>query len=427
MDKLDLLPPRLVPVLYFGLARVALGLACLAVAVYPGQLAAFVYQPRLLAVVHLVTLGWITASILGALYIVGPMALRMTLPARAYDYWAFGIFAIGAAGMVSHFWIEQFSGMAWSALMALTGIAMVVSRTAVALGRAKVQGFVRLHLWLAFANILIAAVFGVLLGFDKSAHVLPGYVLANVYAHAHLAAIGWATMMVFGVGYRLIPMLLPAAMPSGHGPWMTAVLLEVGVLGVATGLLLRARWTGVFALCAAAAVVSFLRAVIRMRRDRRPPPAAMPRPDYGMIQVGSAMLSLMAATVIGVALAFLPPSSAALRAQLAYGVLGLVGFLAQMVAGVELRLLPMFAWYRAFADRHERGLPPNPHAMPLRAAQRWSALAWIVAVPILTVGFAMDAPVVVRAGAALLLAGIVAGSVDMVVILRHAFGQGMKP
>jgi hypothetical protein len=91
------------------------------------------------------------------------------------------------------------------------------------------------------------------------------------------------------------------------------------------------------------------------------------------------------------------------------------------------RLLPMFAWYRAFADRHERGLPPNPHAMPLRAAQRWSALAWIVAVPILTVGFAMDAPVVVRAGAALLLAGIVAGSVYMVVILRHAFGQGMKP
>jgi hypothetical protein len=65
--------------------------------------------------------------------------------------------------------------------------------------------------------------------------------------------------------------------------------------------------------------------------------------------------------------------------------------------------------------------------MPLRAAQRWSALAWIVAVPILTVGFATDAAVLVRAGAALLLAGVAAGTVDMIVILRHAFGQGVKP
>ena len=36
---------------------------------------ALIRRPRALAVVHLVTLGWITASILGALYMIVPMAL----------------------------------------------------------------------------------------------------------------------------------------------------------------------------------------------------------------------------------------------------------------------------------------------------------------------------------------------------------------
>ena len=62
------------------------------------------------------------------------------------------------------------------------------------------------HILLAFLNILSAATLGVLIGFDKVYHFLPGFVLANVFAHAHLAALGWATMMVIGVAYRLLPM-----------------------------------------------------------------------------------------------------------------------------------------------------------------------------------------------------------------------------
>ena len=74
------LPPRLLPVLYFGVAHVAFTLACLAVALAPRGVSGFFYHSRMLAIVHLVTLGWITASILGSLYVVGPVALRVWIP-----------------------------------------------------------------------------------------------------------------------------------------------------------------------------------------------------------------------------------------------------------------------------------------------------------------------------------------------------------
>ena len=67
------------------------------------------------------------------------------------------------------------------------------------LPRAPITGAVKLHVVLAFANIAGAATMGVLLGFDKVYHFLPGVALANVVAHVHFAAVGWASMIVVGI------------------------------------------------------------------------------------------------------------------------------------------------------------------------------------------------------------------------------------
>src|SRR5512138_2225171 len=94
------LPPRLLPVMYFAVAHVALLVAFGAIAVDPRGTAGFFYHARMLGIVHLVTLGWITASILGSIYIVGPVALRVSLSATWADYAAFGLVTTGIAGMV---------------------------------------------------------------------------------------------------------------------------------------------------------------------------------------------------------------------------------------------------------------------------------------------------------------------------------------
>ena len=110
---------------------------------------------------------------------------------------------------------------------------------------------------LAFFNIAGAATLGVLIGFDKVYHFLPGFVLANVFAHAHLAAIGWASMMVVGIAYRLLPMVLPAAMPDGPTLWISALLLETGIAGLFAGLLIRSRLILPFALIVIAGFAAF--------------------------------------------------------------------------------------------------------------------------------------------------------------------------
>ena len=420
------LPPRLLPVLYFTAAHIALAGACIAVAADPRGVSGFFYHARMLAVVHLVTLGWITASILGSLYLVGPIALRVRFPATWMDYVAFSLVIAGIAGMVGHFWLEDYRGVGWSGSIVGIGILIVGATVVPRLIKSTLAPAVAAHLVLSFANIVAAAALGVVLGFDKVYHFLPGYVLTNVFAHAHLAAIGWASMMVVGVAYRLLPMVLPAQMPTGRDLWITAILLEVGVVGLATVLLLRSRYTWVFALMVVAGFATFLGQVVWMLRHPRPRPPAVPTPDSAVLHAAASFVSLAAASVLGIWLAFSGPSAWSLRIAMAYGVLGLIGFLSQLVVGMEGRLLPLFAWYWAYANTNFKGPVPSPHGMAWRHGQELIFVLWLFGVPSLAGGLAFDAVPFVRAGGWSLLVATLLDSANMARIVRHAFRTARK-
>jgi hypothetical protein len=417
----DQAPPRLLPWLYFACAWIALAVAFAAVAWDPRGTAGFFYHARLTGIVHLVTLGWITMSILGALYVVGPLALRTPMPARTAGGFAFAAVAIGVIGMVAHFWIEEFSGMAWSGMLVGGGILHVGYRVIRGLWRAPIHRAVKLHILLAFANIAVAAAMGVLLGFDKVVDVLPGYVLANVMAHAHLAAIGWASMTLVGIGYRLIPMVLPSRPPDGSTMYASAILLETGVVGLFVTLMQQSRWAAFFAVTVVAGFMAFAAHAAVMLAHRRSPSVNLPSPDYSVHHIWLALGSLAVAAALGLVLAFAEMSETTLLLALVYGVFGLVGFLAQMIAGMQLRLLPLLAWFAASRSTAGPGTPGSPHAAtsPRLAAISW--MLWLWGVPALAAGFYFTAIPLVAAGALALEAAVLMGAIQALRAARCAF------
>jgi len=419
----DRTPARAVPLLYLGTAHVSLALACLFAGLWPRAVAGFFYHSWMVALVHLVTLGWITFSILGAIYIVGPVALRMEMPARRLDYVAYAFAVVGLVGMVGHFWIEEYGGMAWSAGTAACGILYMTIRIVDRVRQAGAPPAVKLHVVLACVNIWVAASMGVLIAIDKVAHVLPGFVLSNVFAHAHLAALGWATMIVIGVAYRLLPMTLPAKMPSGRSIYASAILLEIGVLGLFTTLLFRSAWALLFGVSIAAGIAVFAGHVAWMLRHPAARPADAPRIDFGVLHAAAAGLSLVAATAIGLSLLVLPMSPRTLHAAAAYGVLGLVGFLAQMVVAMEARLVPLVTWFWAYAGSGYRVAPPSPHRMRDRSLQAVVFGAWTIGVPALATGMALESALLVALGGWALFVGVAIATTDNVfVILRAGHG-----
>ena len=414
--RLEVLPDKVLPLLYLGTAHASLAFAFACVAYWPRAVAGFFYHSWMVALVHLVTLGWITLSILGGLYIVAPVALRTPLPARRSDYVAYGLLTIGLVGLVAHFWIGEFIGMAWCAVMAALGIAYVLGRVSTALWHSRAPAEVKLHIWLAAANFLGAATAGTMLAFDKAYHFLPGFVLTNVFAHAHLAAIGWAAMMAVGVAYRLLPMVLPARPPSGRSVAASAFLLELGVIVLFAGLVTQSGWAVGGGVLIAAGFACFFVQVGVMASHPRPRPVGAATPDYAVRHAISAGIWLIAATAMGLVLLIVPTSERSLRLATAYGVAGLIGFLSQLILGMEIRLLPMYAWYRRFAETDFKGTVPAPPTMGSQSIRRAVFYAWTAGVPLLAAGFFLDAAMVVGAAAWALFFGVVLAAFNGILV-----------
>ena len=417
-------PPRLLPLLYLGTAHVSLALACLFAALWPQAVAGFFYHSWLIGLVHLVTLGWISFSILGAIYIVAPLALRMELSARRLDYVAYACALIGIVGMVGHFWIQEYGGMAWSAGTVATGVIYMTVRIVLNVRRASIPSAVKLHVVLACVNFWIAASLGVHIAIDKVLHFLPGFVLTNVFAHAHLAALGWAAMMVVGVGYRLLPMTFPSKMPSGRSLYASAILLETGVIGLFVTLLIRSAWAMAFGLTIVGGLVVFLSQVAWMRGHLAAKPAGAPRIDFGFLHACSAGLSLVVAIALGCWLLTAPTSTSSLQVAAVYGVIGLLGFLAQMVVAMEARLLPLVSWFWSYEASGYAVPPPSPHAMRDRTLQAIVFIGWTVGVPALAVGMWAASARWVGLGAWALFSGVAIATLDNALVVARTFVAG---
>jgi len=419
------LPARWPPLLYFGFAHLCLAAAFAAAALRPAEIAGFYYHPRLIALVHLVTLGWIASSILGALYLVGPLTCRIVLPGSRRDVAAFAAWAIAVTGVAAHFWLETLSGVAWAGVLVVAVMLFVGGRVARRLPAAPVPLAARLPLMLALVNMLAAAALGIALGFNKESPFLPVAQLDAVIAHAHLGGLGFATLMVMGAGYRLLPMMLPSAAPEGVLPLAATALTDTGVWILAGARLLGAppAVSGAGAVVAAGGIALFLSQVAWMLRHRRPPPTAQPRPDPGVAHALAALAWLAVATGLGLWLALAAPSERTLAGAMAYGVLGLVGFLAQMVAGVASRLVPLYAWLWGFHDRGHRENPPSMHTALSRPAQAATLSLWTAGVPALALGLALDRLAWISAGAGALALAVALGAANLGLGLRRLWSR----
>lgn len=361
-----LLPAAGIPLLYFAFAHLCLALAFGTLLVMPSVPGPFFLHPRMVALVHLVTLGWITGSILGAFYIVGPLALGLPLHSSTFDRVAFGSFVTGVTGMVGHFWIGEYGGMVWSALLVLVPVAHLARRLWNGLQHSSAPWPISLHVALAVGNMFAAAALGMLIGLNRLYGWFPWSPLSAAYAHAHLGAVGWALMMVVGLSYRLLPMILPSAMLEGRSVATSALFLQSGVIVLVVTLLNGSGWTIAGALLILGGLASFVWHVRWMLNRRRPRAAALPRRDWATWQTHAAFMWLLAAAGLGLMLSMPARAGAAVALGWWYGTLGLVGFLSQIVVGMQGRLRPLYAWYRAFEAGGLRPPSRSAHARPWR-------------------------------------------------------------
>ncbi len=405
-------PSVTLPLRYLVAATVAFAVAALGLPWLSGELAGHYYHPRLLALTHTVTLGWITLTIMGASYQLIPIVLERPLWSERLARWQFVGLVAGIVGMVGHFFIGQWSGLLWGAGLVVAGSVTHVVNVALTVRGLRRWTFTARLVLLAHVGFALTLLWGLALAVDKVWRVLPPATFPLLHAHLHLALLGWVLPMVLGVAARVYPMFLLSTEPAGWPGRVQLAGVALGVPMVVAGILVSEALLAAGALAVAAALVAHGVWVVRMVRSRRRPAL-----DWGLRLVLAGTLFLVPAAALGLVLAFDLTSGP--RVALAYAVLALGGWASLTIAGMMLKIVPFLVWYRAYGALVGRAAVPTLAQLSWPAGERVAAALLVAGVAGLAVAVGVGTPEAIAVAGGVTAAGALALAAVIGHVLHH--------
>ncbi len=201
----------------FGIAAAAL------LAWGGGEAIAGRWSPQVLAITHLLTLGFMAMIMIGALFQVFPVVLGVDLPwGRRLASLVHGALTLGTALLAAAFLLPA---LAWVMAIALAllsaALLLFLASAGVGLLRLRGRGGMRLAVGAALIGLLVTATLGALLGAGYGAGLDPvaasGLDRRWTDLHALWGLLGWVGLLVVAIAYEVVPMF--QATPH-YPPWM---------------------------------------------------------------------------------------------------------------------------------------------------------------------------------------------------------------
>ncbi|HEY0995419.1 MAG TPA: hypothetical protein VGD77_05475 [Gemmatimonadaceae bacterium] len=318
------------------------------------------------AVTHLFTLGWITTTILGALYQLLPVALGAPVKWERLGHASIWTFAPGialfVAGVATGQVVLHHAGIA----LVTTGIVIALVNFASSLRRATARDTTWWGIAIALGFLASTLVLGVVLLHNIHTGFLGAARLRVLGVHLHVAIGGFVLVLMIGVSQRLLPMFLLAHGVSDAWARRALVVLPLGVATLATGLATAHPGAVSAGAVLMAAGVAFyatqVRALFRARVRRKV--------DPGMRFVATSFAFVAAAVVLGLVVAF-TGAAAHPRIATAYVIAAIPGAVGLFLTGHAYKVIPMLAWTAHYRGRMGRGAVPT-------VADTWSA-RWALA------------------------------------------------
>jgi hypothetical protein len=406
------------PIHFFVTAAIFFAGGCAATPFLVAQIVDFFYQPPVLALVHTFTLGWITASIMGVMYRYVPALTRHPISYPRMALWQLGVFIVGTIGIISHFANGIWAGTWFSAGILIVSIAMFAANMIPCLYAQLGRGVAETGMFLSTCFLLVAASIAFVLSLDKTFNFLGGDVLTNLASHVHFAAIGWVTISICAVSYRMLPaFLLPQIQLPKSAIWQLWAL-AIATIALGVTLLLRLPGAIFWSLAIAAALLSYMITMGRLVRSRRMPI------DFGARHAITGIIWLVLAIACGLTLAVIGPQGReGSRIAAAYGAMGLLGWVSNFIIGMSYQLLPGFV-ARA---RSSAGWSAVAIAELSIKRPRWAVfVSYNLGVAVLVVGFMSSSAGLAQAGATGIALGGVVYSATTLWTLSFAY-RGALP
>ncbi len=355
-----------------------------------------------LAALHLITLGVLAMTAMGAALQLLPVSTRQGIvavwPAKL-AYWLFmpGVVIFSGASVA-----YDPIGVAVGAGLAGAALSIFAVLIADNLRRARSLPLVAAHGWAAVMSLLVLLALGLGAAFDFAAPFLPDH-QAVAGAHLVAAVFGFMGMLAVGFSYVLVPMFALSRSPSPYLAWtgfgLGCCALVAGIAGFFVDHVYLLAGAAIIGLWAATLYLAAMAQVMKKRMRKR-----LGR-SFFLIRIAWVLLPVSLITALAVLIGEPIPDGPAIVV-----VLVLLGWQLTFVLGILQRIMP-------FLGSMHVSQQPGGQSLVSRFTDIWelkySAYCHLTALVLLCIGLITEWPLIIR-GAGL------CGVVGAILFLRFA-------
>jgi hypothetical protein len=411
-----LLPPS-IPFRFFGAAVVYHLLAWIAL------LAGAQGVPRFagglgwpLAALHLLTLGVLAMTAIGASLQLLPVATRQPVRSKRWPALIWWLYTPGVAAVALGMGMPAprlLAGGAVAIVAALGGYALLLARNLIG---ARGMPVVVAHGWAALGSLVV--VLATALSLVCAYLGFPGFERGMALSlHVAFAAYGFMGLLALGLSYILVPMFALSVPPDERRAWVSLALAVIALL------LSAAASSGIAQqpLCIAAIGAGTLAVALHLQLMSVALKSGMRRElgrSFTLVRIAWALLVASLVAALGIAINAPVAGMATL-----FGILLIGGWLLTFLVGILQRIMPFLASMHAAPGKR---LPPTPSSLTAQRPLSIHFVCHLAALGLLALAVVIDSERVASAAALVGSAGAAAFAGFFLIVLKRMSAPDLK-
>ena len=323
--------------------------------------------PHVLALVHMLTLGFLTMTIMGASLQLVPVIIAAPLRARRLLRWQYPTFTAGVMLLLIGFWWMIPALLIAGGSLVVLAVLHYITVLAITFARADKRPLTVSFLATSLVYLGIVVCLGLTAALNFQFGFLGAATDRILLAHITLGVVGWLTTTLIGVSYTLVRLFALAHKHEDRLGRIIFWLLNVAIIVLVVGFALS--WqplivAGGLVLIAAAWLFGYDYLQMLRARNRK-------MLDVTQYHASASVVYLMLLIPCGVGAAIFGWGNPALFAAL--GLAAMLGWLGQSIIGYLYKIVPFLIWHERYGPLVGKQKVPLMREM---LHERWAWVGW---------------------------------------------------
>lgn len=195
------------------------------------QILGHYFQPKVLAIVHTLALGWGTMIIFGAAYQLVPVIFEQTLFSPKLALFSYFPLTVGSCLLIHSFWNFRTD---WILILggSLVCLASYIYFLIIWMTSKNHEKSFEFNLFFMFSAfwLCFTTTVGLLLAINLGHHYISKNHLDILKLHAHAGLAGWFLQLILGAGAKMIPMFVMGKSIKRKALFISVTLINTGLI-----------------------------------------------------------------------------------------------------------------------------------------------------------------------------------------------------